>query len=124
MSEAKDHSVDHKGREEWDRSWRAMPHRRLSFPPKVRLRSDPTGGRYGEPVAFTISQDPPEFCDRVWRESERCPICGERTVGEERLTASLHPTWANGLSIGVGVWVHRTCFERCPNAGEPAPIPW
>ena len=123
MSDAKDYSLDGKDREEWDRIWRAMPHRRLTSPPKAGLGGDALG-RFGEPVSCTISQDPPLFRDRAWRESERCPICGERTSGKERLPASLHPRWASGLSVGLGVWVHRICFESCPDTGEPAPIPW
>jgi hypothetical protein len=123
VSDAKDYSLGGEGREEWDRDWRVMPHRRLSSPPKTGLSSNALG-RFGNPISFTISQDPPQFCDRVWRESECCPICGERTSGEARLAASLHPGWASGLTVGIGVWVHRTCFESCPDTGENAPIPW
>ncbi len=102
MSDPKDYSLDGKDREEWDRSWRAMPHRRLSLPPKAGLSGDALD-RFGDPASCTISQDRPQFCDRPWRESECCPICGERASGEERLPASLHPRWASGLSIGIGV---------------------
>jgi hypothetical protein len=119
----KDHSLDGKDREEWDRSWREMPHRRLSSPPKAGLSGDALG-RFGDPASWTISQDPPLFCDRAWRESECCPICGERASGKVRLPATLYPSWASGLSVGLGVWVHRTCFESCPDTGESAPIPW
>lgn len=124
MSEANDDSLGGEDRGEWDRSWRAMPHRRLTSPPQAGLGSLDALRGWGDPVSVTISQDPPEFCDRSWRESEYCAICGERTSDEGRLPASLHPAWASGRSVGVGVWVHRTCFERCPDTGEPAPIPW
>ena len=123
MADAKDKIEVGKDREDWDRHWRAMPHRRLSLPPKAGVGVDVLGG-FGEPISYTISQDPPEFCDRIGRESERCPICGEQTAREERLPACLHPRWASGLSIGFGVWVHRACFMNCPDTDEPAPIPW
>jgi hypothetical protein len=123
MSDTKDYSLDGKDREDWDRSWSAMPHRHLSSPPKTDLSGDMLS-RFGHPVSFTISQDPPQFCDLAWRESEYCPICGERTFAEERLPASLYPRWASGLRVGLGVWVHRTCFANCPDTGSPAPIPW
>jgi hypothetical protein len=123
MADAEDDTLDSEDREEWDRQWRAMPHRRMSSLPKAGVGSDVLGG-FDEPVSYTISQDPPEFCDRIGRESEHCPICGERTAGEDRVPASLHPRWASGLSIGFGVWVHRGCFMNCPDTGEPTPIPW
>ena len=82
MSKAKDDSVDGEDREEWDRSWRAMPHRRLTSPPKTGLSCLDALRGWGDLVSFTISQDPPRFCDRPWRESEYCPICGEQTSGE------------------------------------------
>jgi hypothetical protein len=123
VPEAKDYSLGGKDREEWDRSWSAMQHRHLTSPPKTGFSSD-TLSRSGEFVSYTISEDPPHFSDRVGRESEYCPICGEWTAGEERLPATLHPRWASGLSVGLWVWVHRTCFESCPDTGDPAPIPW
>lgn len=111
-------------REAWDRTWRSRPHRRLGSPPRI-----PLGGTvlrlFGDPAAFTLSLDPPEYRDRLPRESSCCPICGEPTrAGDERLAATLHPRWSNGLGVGLGVWVHRACIEGCPDADEPAPIPW
>jgi hypothetical protein len=119
-----DYSLGGEGREEWDRTWGAMPHRRLSSPPKIDLE---TLDRLGNPISFTISLDPTRFHhfrDRVGRASEYCPICGERTFGEDRLAASLNPRWESGLTVTIGVWVHGICFENCPDAGERAPIPW
>ena len=123
MSKSNDSSLNPDDRTEWDRAWRAMPHRRLSSPPKIAIL-DSTFSALGDPVSFTISEDPPEYQDRAWRASDRCPICGENTSDGERLPASLYPSWASGLSVGIGVWVHQTCFAACPEAGEPAPIPW
>ena len=123
VTDANDVSLDGKDRDEWDRRWKAMPHRRLGSPPKIVLIDDLLR-RFGDPDSFTVSEDPPRFCSRVGRNSECCPICGEPTSNTERLPASLHPRWANGLSVGFGVWVHRACFESCPDTGEPAPIPW
>jgi hypothetical protein len=110
-------------RAEWDRLWRMMPHRRLPSPPKAVSRVSPLD-RLGDAVSCSISQDPPQFRDRMWRESDRCPICGERTSDQDRLPATLHPRWESGFNVGLGVWVHRACFEGCPDMAEPAPIPW
>lgn len=43
MPEAKDYSLDGEDRDEWDRSWRAMPHRRLASPPKCGIGADLSG---------------------------------------------------------------------------------
>lgn len=123
MPEARDYSPDGKDRDEWDRAWRAMPHRRLPSPPVSGIGSD-LWGRFGSPASTTISQDPPQFCACVWRGSECCPVCGAPTSAAERLPATLHPRWECGLSVGLGMWVHRSCFESCPEVGEPAPVPW
>jgi hypothetical protein len=119
MSGPKDYSLDGKDRAEWDRAWRAMPHRRLLSPPRLNLDD-----RFGTLLSTTISQDPAEFSDFGFRESETCPICGVSTVDGERFAATLHPTWESGLGVGIGVWVHRTCFEACPLTDQPTPVPW
>ena len=64
-------------RTEWDRAWRAMPHRRLAAPLKIdgNLKSH---GQFGNLVSATISPVPPEFrhiADSL-RESGVCPVCG------------------------------------------------
>jgi hypothetical protein len=116
-------SLDGDDRTKWNRAWAEMPCRRLTSPPGFGVDCDLLSG-FGEPISGAISEDPPQFRDRVWRESERCPICGGSTVGVDRLAATIHPRWPNGLRVGIGVWVHPACFERCPMADEPAPIPW
>jgi hypothetical protein len=123
LVDEKDSSLDGKDRAEWDQAWASMPHRRLLALPKVDFAAS-FGSGFGQVVSVTISKDPPEFSNKVWRLSEDCPVCGATTAGMERLPANLHPTFANGISYGLGVWVHRSCFEGCPDAGEPAPIPW
>jgi hypothetical protein len=123
MADEKDYSVDGKDRAEWDRAWRAMPHRRVATLAELGGGGNLIG-RFGQPESATLSLDPPRFVERVWRESECCPVCGGSTAAADRLPASLHPQWANGLSVGIGVWVHRTCFESCAVADEPTPIPW
>jgi ribosomal protein L37AE/L43A len=92
-------------------------------PPKVGVSRDLID-RFGAVVVATISRCPPRYVERVWRESDSCPICGETTAGADRLAASLFPTLASGFRYGVGIWVHRTCFETCDDTAEPAPIPW
>lgn len=122
MPDAKDYSPDGKDREEWDRGWSSMPHRHLAKWSKFELW-DPRG-HLGEPISITISQDPPQFADWVKRGSEPCPVCGEPTSATDRLAATLSPRWANGVRFGIGVWIHRICFESLPDVGGPAPIPW
>jgi BASS family bile acid:Na+ symporter len=122
VKDEKDYSAGGKDRAEWDQAWGSMPHRRLLTPPKIDVVGCFSGS--GEVVSVTISGDPLEFSNMAWRPSETCPVCGASTVGTERLPASLHPTFANGLSYGLGVWVHPSCFECCPGAGAPTPIPW
>ena len=110
-------------RSEWDRAWRAAEHRRLNTPLKIEILQDLIGG-WGLPVSITVSLDPHEFAELVWRDSELCPVCGGTTLGLTRLAASLNLTFANGRCLGIGVWVHPPCFENCPDAGAPAPVPW
>jgi hypothetical protein len=107
----------------WDQAWRAMPHRRLESPPRIEFNRGFLD-QFGDLVSVTISLDPPEYSERAWRESESCPVCGDTTAGAERLPATLYPNFASGRSYGLGVWVHRACFENCRDTGEPAPIPW
>src|SRR5262245_16674808 len=100
-----------------------MPHRRLLTPPMIDVGGS-FGASCGEVVSVTISEDPPQFSNKAWRRSDSCPVCGAPTVAAQRLPASLHPVFANGLRYCLGVWVHRPCFACCPDAAEPTPIPW
>jgi hypothetical protein len=115
--------ISEEDREELYRVWRAMPHRRLTSPPRVAIDRQLLD-HFGDPVAVTIVQDPAKYSHMARRESETCPVCGETTAGAARLPASLYPSFAGGFSFGLGVWVHRSCFENCPDAGGPTPIPW
>ncbi len=106
-------------RSEWDRASRAAPHRRLNTPLKIEIEGvQYLHTEWGLPISITVSLNPPEFADRVGRESDLCPVCGLTTDGLARLPASLYPTFANGHGIGFGVWVHPSCFETCPDAGR------
>ena len=109
-------------RVEWDRAWSSQSHRRL----ETLLNIDVTSGLpVGKVVSVNISEDPPEFSDRGFRQSDECPVCGRMTVGMPRRAASVHPKFESSLiNISIGVWVHDKCFESCPDTGEPAPIPW
>jgi hypothetical protein len=81
---------------------------------------------------FALSDDPPEFADRVWRESEVCPVCGETTADCPRVAATLTLEYEKPVdwsfkcepSFGMGVWGHESCFERCEDTLRPAGIPW
>src|SRR5262245_21884507 len=110
-------------RAEWDRLWSSTTQRSLPSVPKVGVKLS-IGSSPVTVVEVTISADPNEFSDRVWRQSDVCPVCGQSTAGETRLATSLDVILENGLMYGVGVWTHRSCFERCPDTGVPAPIPW
>jgi hypothetical protein len=116
-------ATENDDRTAWDRAWASMPHRRLLAPPKVAV-SDSFVASFGKIVSVTISADPAAYSEKNWRQSEVCPVCGTTTAGKDRLAASLHPTFENGFSYGLGVWVHPSCFENCPDAEEPTPIPW
>jgi hypothetical protein len=100
-----------------------MPHRRLQDQPKIDV-GDSIRSRFGEPVTATISEDPSQYSDQNRRKNETCPVCGETTEGTKRKAATLHPRFKNSFSYGLGVWVHEECFERCPDANEPTPVPW
>jgi hypothetical protein len=111
----------------WDRTWRALPHRRLLSPPSIDVGEGLTE-HFGDVLAVTISLVPPDyiqlFYQRVALESETCPVCGQETSKPTRLPAMLNAAFESGFHYGVGAWVHRSCFESCPAAGELAPIPW
>ncbi|HZS07960.1 MAG TPA: hypothetical protein VFD58_24210 [Blastocatellia bacterium] len=114
---------DFEDRREWNRAWGNQSHRHLNTPLKIDLTNDLS--RAGSVISATISEDPPEFSDRAFRQSDECPVCGRTTVGMSRRAASVHPEFENGLrNISFGVWVHNDCFESCPDTGRPAPIPW
>jgi hypothetical protein len=120
----KDYPLDGDDRAEWNRAWASMPHRRLLTLPRIDVAAA-LGLGCEAVVSLTISEDPPQFSANSWRQSDICPVCGATTVGTQRAPATLNPMFANGISyLAFGVWVHRPCFESCPAAGEPAPIPW
>lgn len=116
-------ATENDDRTAWNQAWASMPHRRLLAPPKIDVAGI-FGSSFGEVVSVTISENPPEYSDKPWRPSETCPVCGATTGGTRRLPACLHTAFANGFSYGLGVWVHQSCFESCPDAEEPTPIPW
>lgn len=119
----KDYSLGGKDRAEWERAWASMPHRRPLTPSMIHVPAA-CGAGCGELASATISEDPPQFSAKMWRQSDLCPVCGMTTVGSQRLPGTLHPTFSNGYDFLLGVWVHRACFESCPLVDEPAPIPW
>jgi hypothetical protein len=123
VADEKDYSLDGKDRTDWDQAWASMPHRRLRTPPAPDALGSVYSG-FGEIVGATISEDPPAFSQVAFRPSETCPVCGTTTAGTERMPATLHPTFASGFSGGFGVWTHRSCFDTCPHAEEPTPVPW
>ncbi len=120
-AEGESRQVERDDRETWEQAWRNCSHRRIESPIRIDVGLD---SDFGKIVSVTISENPAEFSDKGWRETDYCPICGQTTVGAQRLAATIHPTFETGFSYGVGVWVHGLCFEKCPETGEPALIPW
>jgi len=121
MSDEKDYTLDGKDREEWDRLWSARTQRILPGPCMLDL---PRECRSETLTRVTIFDCPSEVAHLVFRGSDTCPICGTSTACCARVAASLDVTFASGLSLGMGVWAHEGCFERCVDTGIPAPIPW
>ena len=107
----------------WNNAWASMPYRRLENLPKIDV-AGLIGLHLGELLSATISQDPPQYSDTNCRKLEGCPVCGATTEGTRRLPATLHPMFENNFTCGLGVWVHLSCFESCPDAEEPTPVPW
>jgi hypothetical protein len=111
----------------WDHAWRVMPHHRLLSPPSIDVRAG-LAEHFGDVVAVTISLVPPEygwlFNQRAAPESETCAVCGQETSEPTRLSAMVNARFESGFRCGLGAWVHRSCFETCPEVGEPPPIPY
>ena len=108
-------------RSSWNRAWASMPHRRLPAPTRIDLEVSLVAS-FGDAISASISQDPPQYSNSNWRKSENSPVCGATADATKRLAATLHPTFANGFTCGVGVWVHESCFSNCPHAEEPDPL--
>jgi hypothetical protein len=128
MADGKDCILGGDEREEWDRIWGTRTQRSLPGECKLDFGAD---WRSLKVRSATIADNPPEFAARVWRASENCPVCGETTTGCVRVAASLEVTFeelgvglARGFGYFVGVWVHQSCFDCCPDTGRPASIPW
>ena len=114
-------------REQWDRAWSSQRHYRINTPLEIdagkALSCDNLS--LGKTISATISEDPLAFSDRVLRLFDDCPLCGQPTKGMNRIEASLHPEFENGIcNISIRVWVHKECIEMCPVIDGPAPIPW
>src|SRR5260370_38406879 len=105
-------------RTEWDCIGGTRTKHHLAWGCKLDL------GRYGlgKEILATISEDPPQFADQIWRESDICPVCGESTKGQARVPALLDVTFEGNLKIGIGVWAHSSCYATCPDTGEKAGI--
>ncbi|MBL8208311.1 MAG: hypothetical protein JNM09_29035 [Blastocatellia bacterium] len=111
----------------WDSAWRNQPHRRIPSPLKLSqvLSLGQLEASYGQVILATISENPAEFSDQVWRETDNCPICGLETKIVDRVPASVHPEFQNGMNhFSFGVWMHQKCFETCSVIEGPAPVPW
>jgi hypothetical protein len=116
-------------RAEWDAAWRSMPHHTAPFWNEDALKGI-VGERALPIIALTVSQDPPQFAERMFRATTICPICGAETDEVARVPVSLHPVFDFGPPRGKrspvahGAWVHSRCLGECPLTDEPTPIPW
>ena len=85
----------------------------------------PSGYRtqFGTPTRVRIALDPPEIeLLLAPRRSDVCPVCGALVSEHDRVAASLEIRVHKGPYL-ESVWVHRTCFDRCVDTGEPRPSP-
>ena len=129
VADGKDYSLGGADREEWDRLWGGKTLRLLPGECGLHLSSP---FEFLKVKAAALSDDPPEFATRVWRESELCPVCGESTAGCRRVAAHLTVEYERPVvwpfmcepSFWWGVWAHESCFDRCQETGRPADIPW
>jgi hypothetical protein len=104
----------------WDQAWRAMTKRRLPNECQITLNQFDAL----KPFEISISANPPHYADRMPRESDQCPICGQSTANAPRLPCSLALDLASGGAIALGVWTHTDCFEHCEDTGVSAGVPW
>ena len=118
--EGEDEERENEEREKWRALFSGIKLRLLTAPPKV----DVYGLEFGELRLVGVSLDPEEVADQIWRESDVCPICGEKTTPADAIAASLQPEFNSGLSYLMGVWIHRACFEKCPESDEERGVPW
>jgi hypothetical protein len=124
---AEKNTIDEDDREQWDHAWSIQRHYYIKTPLKTNVAEALSGGNlsFGRVLSATISEDPSAYSDRVLRDSDNCPLCGQSTNGMNRVAASLHPEFESGVrNISIGVWVHKECIETCPVIDGPAPIPW
>ncbi len=118
---------DSDDRSKWDAAWSIQSHREIESPFRLReiLSLSQFESEYGQVISAKISEDPAEFSAQCFRKTINCPICGLETIAVERIAASVHPEFQNGMNhISFGVWVHKSCFQACPVLYGPAPIPW
>ena len=107
---------------EWETAWRARTDRQL--PRVCKFDLPVTLGLAGELVSVTISAAPTAFAERVWCQSDNCPVCGCSTVGLSRTKVALDIQWAEGFGCFVGAWAHDGCLVGCPVIGPAVHIPW
>ena len=109
--------------EAWNRAWGSVVLRRVATLPAWDLGVDQPFPR-GPLLSLTISADPPQFSEQVWRKRTTCPLCGRDTSGEPRVAATLHPKFSDGHSFAFGVWAHEKCLQACEPTDERPLIPW
>src|SRR5437764_122499 len=92
---------DEVDREMWDTAWRAR--KDCGLPDGCKLELSSSKPSFGAPMMVTVAADPPEFADRVWRQSDVCPICGESTLNRVRIGAMLDVQYEGGFGCLIGV---------------------
>lgn len=83
-------------------------------------------GSLGEVVGLMISEDPPAEAHLFYRVREECAVCGEVPSAAARQPATLSVSINRDrvVEIGVGVWVHHECLEKCEQTDQQRGIPW
>ena len=103
--------------------FKGIPLRRLDTAHGVSFQEG-----FGKPVSIGIAADPPEAesmqAGPTIRSSSTCPVCGEATVDDNRVPASVQPEFKNGFSYLLGVWVHPACLQACPVVSAQRGVPW
>lgn len=78
----------------------------------------------GEVLSVTVSTVPGKYLDRFYVSTKICPVCGREAKRESnRICVSAHPVYSKIPNLSFMAFAHNNCFEICPLADAPPPIP-
>lgn len=111
-------------RDEWERAWRSMEHRRVPDPSTLGFEKL-VNSDFGIVESAAITEAPSHFVDFLYFSKEECALCSRFIEGHtQKIPASLSLDFERIKNLGICVWVHRRCFEALPVSYDPASIPW